>query len=830
MPSSHLQRWLVRLGALQHRRPYLVLLCALISLVPALALARRLELRTAFGELLPDSRPSVIEARRVAERVAGTSTLTVVGKSDDTALLRRFVDETAPALRAFPPELVSAVDDGPRAASGFLREHKVLYANLADLESLRDDLVARYDWEVSKQAGLDLELDDDDPPPPITAASIEARFRGDGKEAAKTEPGTDGYYIGENGHLAVLLVRTPLGSGDAGAAQLRQRIVELVRAANYTAQDPKFELLFTGNLVTQAEQHDAVKNDLIEVGAFGVLLVLGVVYFYFLRLRTLLAMGVTLAVGLGWAFGAARVSVGYLNTATGFLVSIIAGNGINFGIVYMARYLEERRAGAAADRAIATAHGDTCISTLGAAGAAMVAYGSLSLTDFRGFRHFGVIAGAGMMLCWVATYTVLPAVLAISERWWPLAPGSGLAEKLRGSYGRPFAWATRSAPRALALLGALSGLACLVPAVAWVRGDPMEYDLARIRNERLGETSAGALSVRVDRIVGRLGQDGRAIVVDRLDQVAPLVAELEKRRLEHADRPPFSKVVDIFSLLPKDQTQKLEVLAEMRDRLERAHRRKLLPEADWTWVETNLPAGLRAIGIDDLPEIVARPFTERDGSRGKIVYIVPSEGRSVYDAHYLKEWADSFREVRLPNGDIIRGSGDPVIFSDMLESVAHEAPKAIVASLFGTLVVIAITLGLGRRTLLATGVLLLGMTWLAGFLALSHTHLNFLNFVALPVSIGVGADYALNILGRHEIEGGKNLDRIVIETGGAVIVCSLTTMLGDLALLTSVNRAVQSYGLAAAVGEMATVFAGMLVLPAWLRWRFAKRPDAAPAT
>ena len=90
------------------------------------------------------------------------------------------------------------------------------------------------------------------------------------------------------------------------------------------------------------------------------------------------------------------------------MVSIIAGNGINFGIIYMARYLEARRVqGKTPAEAVLVAHRDTWLATLAAAGAAMLSYGSLAITDFRGFKHFGIIGGAGMILCWIATYAFL---------------------------------------------------------------------------------------------------------------------------------------------------------------------------------------------------------------------------------------------------------------------------------------------------------------------------------------------------------------------------------------------------------------------------------------
>ena len=65
-----------------------------------------------------------------------------------------------------------------------------------------------------------------------------------------------------------------------------------------------------------------------------------------------------------------------------------------------------------------------------------------------------------------------------------------------------------------------------------------------------------------------------------------------------------------------------------------------------------------------------------------------------------------------------------------------------------------------------------------------------------------------------------NTDRwFVIETGGAVILCSMTTTLGYLALTLSMNLAIRSFGVAAAAGEICCVLAAVLVLPAWLVWR-----------
>jgi hypothetical protein len=240
--------------------------------------------------------------------------------------------------------------------------------------------------------------------------------------------------------------------------------------------------------------------------------------------------------------------------------------------------------------------------------------------------------------------------------------------------------------------------------------------------------------------------------------------------------------------------------------------------------------GARAtpIGIQDLPIQVARPFTEKDGTRGRVVYVTPAQGRTLGDARYLLEWADSFRETTLADGRRVEGSGRSVIFADLIRAVLRDAPRTVLLSLGLTSLIVVLAFRGRRAAFIALGTLLAGLAWMLGFLALWGAHgapghlelvgmkLNFLNFIALPISIGVGADYAVNMVQRRARLTEAEILKRVIETGGAVVLCSLTTMLGYLALTLSGNQAIRSFGVAAAAGEVACVLAAVLVLPAWL--------------
>ena len=60
---------------------------------------------------------------------------------------------------------------------------------------------------------------------------------------------------------------------------------------------------------------------------------------------------------------------------------------------------------------------------------------------------------------------------------------------------------------------------------------------------------------------------------------------------------------------------------------------------------------------------------------------------------------------------------------------------------------------------------------------------------------------------------------VVQATGGAVALCSLTTILGYGSLLLAHNRALRSFGGMAILGEFATLLAALVMLPAFLSWR-----------
>jgi predicted RND superfamily exporter protein len=111
------------------------------------------------------------------------------------------------------------------------------------------------------------------------------------------------------------------------------------------------------------------------------------------------------------------------------------------------------------------------------------------------------------------------------------------------------------------------------------------------------------------------------------------------------------------------------------------------------------------------------------------------------------------------------------------------------------------------------GSLLVGVWLTVGCAAWLNVRLNFLNFVALPLTFGIGVEYAINLYDRIRLYDG-DIEKGVASAGGAVGLCSLTTILGYGSLLFADNQALKSFGKYAVFGEICCMVTALLIMPA----------------
>lgn len=788
-----------------------ILIASLVVTVLGVLGAMRLPLRSDLSSLLPPSKRSVQDLDVLRQRARSFGNVLVMVDGPTPAVREVAARELEGKLRAIDRSLVTSVSVDDNTAARYGWEHRFLFAELAELTQARDALEERLLRARLDNNPLFIELDERSPNPgkdlDDQLASIERRL--DEAERAAKQPAA---RLSQDGRSQLFALNVTFPSSDISSGR---KVMGIVRGigAELEAAHAGVRVEYAGNINISIFEHDSVIAGMLRAAAVTVILV-GLGLFLYYRSMWLILAGLwSLAVGVSATLGFAYLAIGHLNLLSAFLTAIVIGNGINPGLIILSRYAEELRAGTEPREAIAPALRSSLPGTLGASLAASVAYAALIVTDFRGFRHFGIIGGVGMILCWFAAFTVLPAALdwlARRDKIEP-TPAPRLGHLLGKLGGARITWVLG--------IGAAVTLASLAVTVSFIVNDPFEKDWRDLQADG-GEISAQRevdkrMSARFDR--GVLGGHSYqlAIGVNDRSEVRAYVAklrELEKQR--PAGQELFTDIKSIDDLVPADQDAKLVLLEELRGLLGDPLIASLEPALRDRLTRLMPPPNLRALTERDVPEDLLRAFIEKDGTVGRLIYVKGSRRFQTWNVDDRVAFAAEVDKLPRTPGGII--AGEPLVIADIVESMERDAPLMIAVSLLGAILIVGFSVGLRRHGAITLICGLAGVIVMIALCDAAGLKVHFLDLIALPITIGIGIDYAINLAARDREEPGLGPRALLATTGGAVIMCSFTTMVGYGSLLLSSNGGVRSFGLAAILGEVACLATAVLIAPALL--------------
>ncbi|HLV69028.1 MAG TPA: MMPL family transporter [Polyangiaceae bacterium] len=839
-PLSTYTRWLLR------HRVWVLLAFTLLFGVAALRTVRTYAaLRGDLEELLPKNAPSVQALAELRERVPGIRHLGVVVELDRPEQLpqaERFLDALAERIRGYPKDMVAAVRVDAAAEKAFANTYALQIMDPEDVARLREAVEERRDWDVTRQMGLDLEDESEAPRPEIPIgelrAKYEARFG-----APRKGPGASDRFVAPDGRSVVLLVQAAAHeTGQAGDRALLDRVKQDVRELGFPdGSGSGMRVGYAADVAMQVEELSGLQADLTVSGAVVLLLVVGSLVWFYGSFRALPILGIPLAVGTVLAFGVVALpplSILYLNSNTAFLGSIIVGNGINSGVILLARFQEERRSGATLVAAIDAAVRSTWKATLAAALAAATAYGSLVFTDFRGFNQFGWIGGFGMVLSWAAMYALVPLLVF----YWGARLGSGRT----GDTSRRASSMTRWVLEHPRWVLGITGILLAVSAVGVVRrsGDWIEYDLSKLRRRDSWEHGERYFGKRMDAALGRYLTP--TVVLAETPEEARLIEDRVRALAARGEAGGLIGTVrSARTFLRPDVERSIEEARALEKVLTPRMKAELEPQ-DRELVETALsPAAFEPLTAEQIPSSLVLGLEERSGRIDRNVLVIPrlSEG-GTWDAERLGAYARDLRNAATIDGATRPVAGPLLLSSDLARAMMLDGPRAALLSLAAVMGICVLAFrgrrrreGLGRYlpdrgsfllSLLAIGSLLAGVLLMLGAMAWSGQRLNFSNFIALPITFGIAADYSINMLRRYQSERGEHLASGLSGTGGAVALCSATTIIGFGSLIMAQNQALFSFGLLAIIGELTCLGTAVISLPALLALH-AQRAQSAPA-
>ncbi len=684
---------------------------------------------------------------------------------------------------------------------------------------------------------------------------------------SRIDPSAWGYYYfteANNSSRNLLVIRVyPHFTYDSLAATSIP--LKHIEAAMKTAVRPfasEFTVGMTGRAVLSSAEMQITTHDtdIAEVVAMITVLV-GLV----LMLRSVwlaIAASISLAVAIGWTFGYATLTVGQLNLLSTVFVIALIGIGMDYLIQIVIRYRREvrryQRPMAVWVRVFRYTGPPVMTACLGAAGAFLVA----DLTAFRGAAELGIIAGGGLLLCLLAGYTVLPALLVLfppqfkpvhAAARYPVRRSfkrskwlrfSGLVVWLAVLFALlPWAVGLRFDPNLLDLQA--RGLECvtLVKKLPTWSAVVLSKQLSTLQpiNQRLVKAAsfAGSPILSVNSLLDAqakqryLAQHGQAIA--GIDWSAPhplsaadlsAVAMAASRLAAVWSRGEASMKGGLKAsagVVVKNLDQFVNAVdgASAADRVRQAQRvsqwQRAFADQIKSIAQTLCPGPLN---LADVPGSLRHHYVSKNGIYA--LYIKPRF--NLWKQHNLREFVHVLQGVHgqaglVPPGMDLTGIA-PQIY-DSTRAIRDAFIKATVYALI--LVVILVFLDMRRigQTLVTISVLGLGLPMLACLMGVLRIDWNFANFFGLPILIGAGHEYGVFMVHRYReaVDNPRRVWRFWDVSERALLMCGFVTCSSFGFLALGRDRGIASLGLVMALGIGCIYMAAEFVLRPLLQWK-----------
>jgi len=899
-------KWIARTT---YKRFILVFVICLGLTVIFGALSARIRIETTWRSMLPTGHDSVKNFEKVLDEFGTATQIIVAIDGPDKETVVRAAHELAPLLKEVTMEAPAVEDSGDIeieyvvkriefqydtafvAQHGFMLEkaknlekEAVLFTdyNLVPyLEHINDVLESQYVQDTDnltkqeKEAvrGLDgmyqfLDVMHD-------FASGKTSDRAIVQKAVDAMTIGDGYYLSTDKKMLLMFITPTMTVDEIEPSVTGVNNLEAV-IQQYNQQHPGTHIGMTGMHVVMRDEMESGMTDTIRNVPVALLAILFVFVVSFRMLSGPFLALIVLLSGIIWDIGLAYIFIGRLNILTAMCAVILLGLGVDYAIHIISAYTEFRHKGKSIEEALYETFTRIGAGLITGAVTTAVAFLSLIFTSYPAFREFGLVIGAGILCCLLASMFFLPSLLVIKDKMWG-AIRSGHQPK--------------QVDLEFKILGAITGKIAAHPKTTFILSAVITIlflifiPYVRMNKNYMDMEPEGLESVRLQREIPKrfnMSPDNMLAMVNSLEEANRLTDLLN-------ERPTVGFVESIADYLPAQEKQKeriphiqkiaaaqqnipssrsidkdalIEQLYRFNDNLIEMSSLAFIGGLDKVFDKTNFYLGLNEEGdqvginrvmefintLDNKPEAVTdlqvfqRAFIPNMARRVQsmanptpiTLEMIPENIRERFVSksgeHFLINiyskkdiWDGLFTSPLLSTviRDVPGVTGSPVFMKAMIEIAKEEGRFAFILTFVAFLIILFIDFRNIKITLFAIFPLCIALVWMVGIMGLTGFKFSIVNVMGLPLILGIGIDDGVHIIHRYLVEGRDKLPYAISSIGKAITLTTITTMLGFGSLIPSIYRGYASIGILVTLGIGLCFFTSIFILPAFLN-RFVK--------
>ncbi len=659
------------------------------------------------------------------------------------------------------------------------------------------------------------------------------------------------YFLSKDGTMALLFIQPSFTINDIET--YTEVVPRIERTIKQKADSLGVKAGLTGLLVVGKDEMITSQQGLAMSMTIAVVLILTLMILTFRMYSVPLISGIPLLVGVFWTMGLAGYTMERLNIMSAMYMVALVGLGIDYAIHLLTTYTQEREEGRSFVESVQEAMRKSGSGILTGALTTAIAFFALVIAKSQVVKELGVIAGLGILSELAAMFILVPALLGFRShrlsKWGKsesrLLHGVGLRYRFMQGLGdgikrHPGLFAVL--PLSLAVVFALQA-----PKVE-IEGNLMNMEAKGLESVELQDVMVEEFGMAPD-VMSVLGGDLEEMrgmeerikdlaSVKRVDSLLPYYPSQQQQAARIPEAEAFRSQLLVNQVHPEVDTSALleelyrleDNLLEMSDlaylagmekmanRLGRLTGRneegrkaasthldgiieKLETDSEAArpglldFQQTLVPllkdtlttmAGTEKVTPEMIPEFIRDSYRSRDG-REYLLNIVPTRN----------PWEQDYRTVLMDQVATVtdRATG-MVLAADQMTQIARiDGVRAAVAALIAIFILLLIDFRNVKLSLVTVFPLALSMVSLLGLMAVAGIKFDFLNIIAIPLLIGIGIDDAVHINHRYLLEGRGRMDLVIAKTGRAVLLTSLTTIIGFASFIPSVMRAMRSTGI-----------------------------------
>ena len=758
----------------------------------------KLEIKPSFQDILPDNHSSVNNIKKLTEKYGGEGFFIVGLQNAKKKHLIEFSEKINVMSKSY--STISYVFH--RVDFDFFEKNFMMYLDLADLEEVEK----RISQQVANLNPLYVDLYNRSPSP-FTIDDIIAKYDVNNYNR---------YLMDENEKILICLLK-PSGSPNniAFSQQLTKDIDEIIHSIK--SEKPEFkpiEVQYGGLYYEIFIDNIEILNNIYYLSLLSIIITTIVLLLYYRRFKSLVIILFPLIIGILFNFALAQVIIGNLNMLTGFLSGILIGLGLDFGIHIYSRYLLEKQSHPWKE-ALALSLVNTGVASLGGALTTAAAFYGITISKFKGFTEFGIIAGNGILLTSFSIILFFPLVIVIYERLSHL-PGFKIKgtlnqfsyKKKTGGFYKKFRFNfTYIKVFFLFVMGFSVYFAMQVR---------YENDFSKIKGK------SASLRTFTHTTEAILGLSVKPIII--MSSNLEVIDELTETYTKNINDNTFQMMIacqSIQSFIPKDQDKKLAIIKKLKTTYQ-SYNKKIDAEINNPLFISLIRSSFKSkkITIDELPQEIRDQFISKDG---KTFFLIVHGKRHIYRyIPKLQILQNEIESVKHLNGQF-QAAGITYILTSIQKMIQEETPSILITTLLCVFFTILILFRKLKDIFIIFFTLSFGLLMMFGFMGFASIRFNLLNMIAMPIILGIGVDGVIHICHRlNEFKGNAShsiMDQIV----QVILLSSFTTAIGLVTLSLASYTGLQSIGVVTLIGLISTLISSLFFLPAFLNWFYSEK-------